>query len=144
MNFFDIKGRPAEAALRGVEKAIAPAQPFWSGPGGALMAVDDPRLVSGAAVLGNRMPEPLSWKASVLVAQFPLTLTRSTGSYREPLTFVADPVGLPLGAYTATLRVTATTALNIPVANPTQTLTFTLWVVERVERVYLPIVMRNH
>ena len=143
--FFDIKGRPAEQALTAMAKNIVPSRPTWSGPGFSLVEEGQTRPAHGSARLHNLSPENLDWSAAVLSSPFPITLTVASGSDRTPLALEADPRGLGLGIYTATLQVTISNDVqNVSVEPPSQTLYYAIRVVEEVFDLYLPLTNRSY
>lgn len=145
MGFYDIKGRPAETALRNMIKNPVPARPVWNTPQLLLSDVDAPALLRGAFWVRNRSPEPLQW--TVLGSSspdFPLNVEASSGTYRQPLPFRVDPTGKPVGVYTATIRVRATpwAPMALPIEGEVQDLRVILRVVPEVYRDYLPLIQR--
>jgi len=145
MGFFDIKGRPAEQALAAMAKNIVPSLPIWSGPGFYLVEEGQTRPAYGSADLHNLSPETLYWNASVVSSPFPITITVASGSDRTALMLQADPSGLGLGTYTATLQATVSNDVrNVPVEPSSQTLYYTIRVIEEVFEIYLPIVNRSY
>lgn len=145
MGFYDIKGRPAETALRNMAKNPVPARPVWNSPQMLLSDVDAPAVLRGAFRVRNRSPEPLQWTVlSVSSPDFPLQVDSSSGTYRQPLPFRADPSGKALGVYTATIRVRSEpwAPMNLVVEGRDQDLTVVLRVVPEVYRDYLPLIMR--
>lgn len=129
MGFYDVKGRPAESALRSLAKNYVPTQAAWSDPPALFADVAHPAALSAALTLRNSSPEPVTWKAAVESAQFPVTLVSATGLERDALRFSIDPKGLALGTHTLTLKVSLSSPVGVPIVNATQTLSVTLRVV---------------
>ncbi|MFN3928809.1 MAG: hypothetical protein ACK4OK_04145 [Thermoflexus sp.] len=147
MRFYDIKGRPAEQALRGMIKNKVPARPLWNTPVTLLSDVDTPLPLRGAFRLRSSTPDPLSWTVLGISAPFPVTLDANSGTDMQPLSFSVDPSGKGLGVYTGTIQVQATVpsplSQSVSVENPNQELQVVLRVVPEVYRTMLPLVLRR-
>ena len=112
-----------------------------------MMAVTDTRLVSTTVVVENTGDFDFDW--TVTKASETLTMTMAppsstqTGTTFIPGTFQVfiDPRGLPVGLYTGTLTVTAST---VQVPQSPFVLPVSVRIVERLYRVYMPLVMRRY
>jgi hypothetical protein len=143
MSFFDIKGRQAYTDLTDMVEQVVPAQPVWS-QGIHMLEQGDTRVRGGELTVNNRSPEPIDWSASLLSSSFPITLTETSGSYRETLPYTADPTGLGLGTHTATVATTSTVRIPVPIADGIQNVEVSLIVVEELFSAYLPLVARSY
>jgi hypothetical protein len=143
MSFFDIKNRPAESALTGMDKNTVPAQPVWS-QGVHMVEQGDPGIRSGNLRVRNLSPEPIDWAASLVSSPFPITVTETSGSYKEVLGYTADPSGLALGTHTATFATTATVRIPVPIIDGSQDVEVSILVVEEIFSAYLPLVARSY
>ncbi len=142
MGFFDIAGRPAEAALREMAKNVVPARPAVIGPAWLMADAAHPET-RGTLSVYNLTLEPLRWQARILDTSFPLIVS-SEGQEGDAIVLTADARGLPVGIYNATIQVTVTSAiLAVPVKDPVQTLPVTLRVVEQLRFSHLPLVTRK-
>ena len=147
MRFYDIKGRPAEAALTAMAKNKVPARPAWPSSVTLLSDVDAPGTVRGAFRVQSQTPDPLTWSVvSVSSPHFSLTFDQTTGAGRDALAFTVDSAGLSTGVYTATVQVEARPSppldKAVPVEGATKTVEVVLRVVEEVYRTALPLVSR--
>jgi len=146
MRFYDIKGRPAEAALRAMSKNRVPARFDWNTPLMLLSDVDTPTLLRGVFRLYGRTPDPLLWSVQSVSSPFPLTPEATSGTERQALPVTVDPSGRSTGIYTGTLRVWVAVpsplSSSVTVENPARELTVTLRVVPEVYRTMLPLISR--
>lgn len=120
---------------------VRPASLSW------MMAVTDTRAVSATMVVENTGDFEFEWAVTTASETLPLTVV-PTSSTQTGTTFIpgafqvfVDPRGLPLGLYTGTLTVTASTPL---VPESPFVLPVSVRVVERLYKVYMPLVMRRY
>ena len=141
MRFYDVKGRPAEAALKAMQKHYAPARPHWTS---ATVLVDVSRhpRARGSLRLHHETPAPLSWTVVGTSGPFPIQVEVSQGRDDEPLMFTARRGTLGVGTYTGTIQVQVSGPSAVPVANATQSVTVTLKVTRRVARAAMPWLAR--
>ncbi len=120
---------------------VRPASLSW------MMAVSDTYPVSATVAVENTGDFEFDWMVTKASATFPLTVIPSS-STQTGTTFIpgmfkvfVDPRGLPVGVYTGTLTVTASTAQvpQSPFALPVS-----VRIVERLYKVYMPLVMRRY
>lgn len=146
MRFYDIKGRPAEAALRAMTKNKVPARFSWTTPVILLSDVDAPGLLSRAFWLRGHTPDPFRWSVISSSSPFPLTLDVSSGTDRQPLQFTANPSGKGVGSYTGTVQVRVALlsplSSSVTVESPDRNLQVILRVVPEVHRMMLPLISR--
>ena len=126
MGFFDVKGRLAEGSLRALPLRGMPSEPYWSGDGVLEIEAGATDIVTGTFQLGNRFPEPLEWSAALDQGPPFLELPETSGDSSEPLAFTVDPSQVEPGRYTATIGVTVTSKLIVPVVEGPDQLTVTV------------------
>ncbi len=139
MNFFDVKGQPAEAALRAMQKP-SPTVAVSDTLGILVPAGSLP--VYRPLSLGRLCQSPQVWSASVVSAPFGLSLDRPSDSCSNPLDLTVDPGGLGLGTYTSTLQITATNAIASAPAR-LEDLKVVVRVVDALRQAYLPATLRS-
>ncbi len=144
MSFFDVEDLPAEAALTAMVKNTVPTQPVWSGRFVWMLEIGDDRQLSGNLTVRNLSPEPINWTGSLISSAFPITLSTTAGDYWDALPFTADSTGLPLGTHSATLALTVTTELAVPIVDAVQSPSIDIIVVEEIFRAYLPLIARRY
>ncbi|MGH2541945.1 MAG: hypothetical protein ACRDIB_04060, partial [Ardenticatenaceae bacterium] len=142
--FYDIKGRPAEAALSELPKEYVPAQALFSEPITLLSDVDDPHPIVSAFRLTSPSGDALYWQTDILLGSEWIALDFISAPMSQPIRFTADPSGLELGTYMGTLELTVETDYDIliPVSSSNQTRTVTLRVLEEVYDLYIPLSIR--
>lgn len=139
MRFYDIKARPAEAALKAMGKTYAAVRPRWSE---ATVVVDTRRHPSGRSVIRllHDTPDALSWSVVGTSAPFLLSPDRTSGGDADPLSFQVWRGSLGVGTYTGTIRVRVSAPAAVPLQDATQDVQVTLRVAPRVWRMALPLI----
>lgn len=141
MRFYDIKGRPAEAALKAMSKAYAPARPHWT-TATVLLDAGRHRTARGVLRLSHNTPEPLTWSVVRVSAPFGVQVERTQGKEEEPLEFTVRRGRLAAGTYTGTIRVRVSGPAAVPITPETTDVTVTVHVVSRVWRASMPLLLR--
>ncbi len=135
--FYDIKGRPAEAALKAMQKRYAPARPRWS-TATVLVDTGPHPQARGSVRLSHDTPEPLSWTVVSTSGPFPIQVVKNQGRDDEPLMFTVQRGSLGVGTYTGTIRVRVRGPAAVPVTPETTDITVTLKVASRVRQIHTP------
>ncbi len=141
MRFYDIKGRPAEAALREMAKSYAPARPRWS-TATVLVDTGTHGTGRGSLRLNHDTPEPLTWSVVSTSGPFPIQIVKHQGRDDEPLTFTVERGGLEVGTYTGTIRVRVSGPAAVPITPETTDIPITLRVAPRIRQIYTPWLAR--
>jgi len=113
-----------------------------------MMAVTDTRLVSTTVVVENTGDFEFDWAVTKASEALKMSVTPASSTQTSTLTLLPgtfrvfiDPRGLPVGLYTGTLTVTASTA---QVPQSPFVVPVSVRIVERLYKVYMPLVMRGY
>lgn len=143
MGFFNIQGRPAEAALAAMSKRYVPGIAAWRGTRNVVVNVGGEGVASGQLWLDNLTYGPLNWHAALVpgaTLDGRLSLQVSDGDITQPVRFSIDATGLAPGLHTGRLALTATAPLGLPVTDAQQEVS--VGVLVATDRIYVPMVSR--
>ncbi len=113
-----------------------------------LTELSAPRIMTGVVTIENTGYQSLTWSATLAPKTFPAgmgftpVLPVTSGVEGEPLRIVVDAAGVAVGTYTRTITITGNTA-GYTVLNSPQTLEVVLKVAAKLDRVYMPLVLRQ-
>ncbi len=121
---------------------VHPASLSW------MQALTDTHTVSATVVVENTGDFEFGWAVTAASDSLAMTVVPASSTETSTMTLIpgafqvfVDPRGLPLGLYTGTLTVTASTPL---VPESPFVLPVSVRIVERLYNVYMPLVMRRY
>ena len=146
MGFYDVRDRPAEAALAQMEKRYRASRAVWSPAPSFVIDVGVRGAHSSSMSMSSLAPEPLGWRAAIVDTSVPLAVAPASGSQADRLGITVGPWDLPpdttipTGRYTSTLSLTAVGPVAAPViADPVQHAQVAVTVTELRHAVHLPL-----
>jgi hypothetical protein len=140
----DKSPRPAYTALAAMDKRprtwelwgmqLSTTSIVW------LQAIDAASVVSRTVTVHNTGESPFGWSVTVASDGLPMTVAPTSGVAGEGFTVTADPRGLALGTYTATLTIAADASgvAESPIILPVR-----VTVAAQVHQVSLPLIQRR-
>lgn len=147
MRYYGVEGRPAESALRDMPKVTDPPQAELAASHSTLSAMitpgQQPFSLSTPVRLSNVGDLTFTYTVTVQAGSLTPTVNSSGGSLgpgeQSNVSVDITSTGRPVGAYTATIVIEATTGtIGAPVNIPA-----TLFIVDGIQAAYLPLIQRH-